>query len=117
MMRLPLDRLKDIVAAIELIRRYVGGLDASAFERADALRDAALFQFVSLGEAATHLPPEVQALAPEIPWGHIRGTRSNIVHGYWQVDFQILADTVRLDLDPLKAAASRLIDLLERNDR
>ena len=99
MTRSTLGRLKDIVLAVELLQRYATGLDAATFEKADLLRDAALFQFVILGEAANHLPAEIQGLAPEIPWGQIRGVRSNIVYGYWQIDFKILADTVRLDLD------------------
>jgi uncharacterized protein with HEPN domain len=116
MTRSTIDRLKDIILAVELVQRYAVGLDATSLEKADLLRDAVLFQFVCMGEAAGRLPAEIQGLAPEIPWGQIRGTRSNIVHGYWQIDFRVLADTIRLDLDALKAAVSRLTDLLEQPD-
>jgi uncharacterized protein with HEPN domain len=43
--------------------------------------------------------------------------RNHIIHGYWQIDFRIVAETIAVDLDPLKAAASRLIELVNRSDR
>lgn len=64
-------------------------------------------------EAASQLPAELRALAPEIPWLQIRGTRNYIIHGYWQIDFRIIVDTVANDLEPLKVAANRLIGVIE----
>jgi uncharacterized protein with HEPN domain len=53
-------------------------------------------------------------LAPEIPWMDVKNMRNHIIHGYWQIDFQVVADTIATDLEPLKAAAQRLISLVER---
>jgi uncharacterized protein with HEPN domain len=39
--------------------------------------------------------------------------RNRIIHGYWQIDLTIVADTVAHDLQPLQAAAERLIQLLD----
>jgi hypothetical protein len=39
------------------------------------------------------------------------------MHGYWQIDFRIVAETIALDLGPLKETASRLIELVKRSDR
>jgi uncharacterized protein with HEPN domain len=41
---------------------------------------------------------------------------SRPVYGYWQIDLNIVAETIALDLEPLKATANRLIDLIERAD-
>jgi uncharacterized protein with HEPN domain len=65
-------------------------------------------------EAASQLPAEIQALAPEIAWPDIRNMRNIIVHSYWQIDFWIVVDTVDNDLEPLKAVARRLIDMVNR---
>jgi uncharacterized protein with HEPN domain len=35
-------------------------------------------------------------------------------HGYWQIDFGVVADTIAVDLEPLKATTHRLISLMER---
>lgn len=117
MSRLALDRLKDIVHSAELAGRYAGDLDASALAMADRNRDAALFRIAVIGEAISHLPAEIQTLAPEIPWSRIRDMRNHIIHGYWQIDFRIVAETIALDLEPLKATVRRLIDLIERTDQ
>jgi uncharacterized protein with HEPN domain len=116
MSRSDLDRLKDIVHSADLAARHAGNLDAVALSAADPLRDAALFRIAVIGEAASRLPAEIQALAPEIPWNLVKNMRNHIVHGYWQIDFHIVAETIALDLEPLKATAKRLIQLIERTD-
>jgi uncharacterized protein with HEPN domain len=57
-------------------------------------RDAVLFQIAVIGEAVSHLPADVQALAPEIPW----------------VGVIVLTVATRLDL--LIAVSQRSIDLI-----
>jgi uncharacterized protein with HEPN domain len=114
MSRSAADRLKDIIHSAELAGRHARGLDARALAAADQQRDAALFQIAVIGEAASHLPAEIQALAPEIPWVRVKDMRHHIVHGYWQIDLEVVALTVEHRLDPLRAAAKRLIDLIER---
>jgi uncharacterized protein with HEPN domain len=115
MSRSTLDRLRDIIQSAELVERHVGDLDASALAATAEPRDAALFRIAVVCEAASRLPAELQALAPEIPWNEIKDMRNQIVHGYWQIDFAIIIDTVENDLEPLKTATQRLIELVERN--
>jgi uncharacterized protein with HEPN domain len=75
-----------------------------------------LFQIVVLAEAGSQLPAALQALAPEIPWLDIRNMRNLLVHAYWQIDYGIVADTIKSDLEPLKAATRRLIEIVNRDD-
>jgi uncharacterized protein with HEPN domain len=109
-------RLRDIVYSADLTAQHAGDLSASALAASDTKRDAALFRIAVIGEAAAHLPAEVQTLAPEIPWSRVKNMRNHVIHGYWQVDFSAVVETVALDLDPLKTAANRLIELIERAD-
>jgi uncharacterized protein with HEPN domain len=113
MSRPVLDRLKDIVHSAELAASHT---DADGLAREPQRSDAALFRIAVIGEAASQLPAEVQALAPEIPWPKVRGMRNHIIHGYWQIDLEDVAETIALDLEPLKAAANRLIGLIERTE-
>jgi len=75
-----------------------------------------LFRLAVVCEAATRLAPEVQALAPEIPWRKIRAMRTYIVHGYWQLDFAVVVDTIERDLPVLRAAVIRLLEMIERTE-
>ena len=117
MNRLSIDRLRDIISSASLVERYTEGLDLEAFSRGNEQRDAALFRLVVVCEAATHLPVDIQALAPEIPWANIRGMRNYIVHSYWQIDFGIVLRTIRNDLGQLTTATRRLIAILEHTDK
>ncbi len=115
MSRSTVDRLRDVVQSADLAAQHVGDLDAETLAATAGARDAALFRIAILCEAASSLPAELKALAPEIPWLQIRNMRNRIIHGYWQIDFVVIVNTVANDLDPLKAATRRLIALVERN--
>jgi uncharacterized protein with HEPN domain len=112
MTRSVIDRLRDIIQAAELAAQHAGGLDATALAQTTVQRDATLFQIAVIGEAVSHLPADVQALAPEIPWVRIKDMRNHIVHGSWQIDLGVIALTVATRLDPLIAVSQRLIDLI-----
>jgi len=47
--------------------------------------DAKLRNVELMGEAATHIPVEVRASAPDIPWREIVGARNRLAHGYLRV--------------------------------
>jgi uncharacterized protein with HEPN domain len=115
MSRSTVDRLRDIIHSANLAAHHTGNLDATSLAAAAGARDAVLFRISVVCEAASRLPADVQALAPEIPWGKIRNMRNHIIHGYWQIDFAIVVDTIATDLAPLKAAVQRLATLIERD--
>ena len=106
------DRLNDILASAELDRHHAAGLDAEALSMAAPRRDAALLRIAVIGEAASHLPAELQTLSLEIPWREVVGMRNHIIHGYWQIDFRIVADTIAFDLEQIKTTAQRLVELI-----
>jgi uncharacterized protein with HEPN domain len=112
MSRSVLDRLKDIVDSADFAVQHAGGLDAGTLAISDQRRDAALFRIAVIGEAASHIPAEVQTLSPDVPWMRVKNMRNHIIHGYWQIDFRIVAETIALDLGPIKATARRLIELI-----
>jgi uncharacterized protein with HEPN domain len=116
MSRPAVDLLRDIVVSVALAKHHAVGLDAKSLADAAERRDAVLFRLAVVCEAASRLPPEIQALAPEIPWANIRDMRNYIVHSYWQIDFGIVIDTIQNDLGPLSAAVERLIPIVARGD-
>jgi len=54
-----------------------------------------------IGEAANRVSPEVQAQYPQIPWQQLIGMRNRLIHGYDQVDLDILWQVVASDLPAL----------------
>ncbi len=68
----------------------------------DRVFSLALLKLVEIVcEAGTRVSELVQAGHPEIPWRAIIGTRNRLIHGYDDVDYDILWDIVTADFPPL----------------
>jgi uncharacterized protein with HEPN domain len=115
MSRLTADRVQDILHSADLAAHHAGDSDAETLAVTAGPRDAALFRILVICEAASQLPIEIQALAPEIPWLDIKNMRNRIIHSYWQIDFVIVVETIANDLEPLKVAARRLIEMVNQD--
>ena len=63
-----------------------------------------------IGEAAARVSADGQSRLPEIPWPAIAGLRNRLIHGYDEVDFDILWDIIQIDLPPLVTALRRALN-------
>ena len=54
-----------------------------------------------IGEAASRLTPEAQALFPAVPFRAMRGMRNIIAHDYGEVDLELVWQTAEADLPHL----------------
>jgi uncharacterized protein with HEPN domain len=68
-------RVEHMLAAISNIQRSVAGLTAEQFASEGMIVDAVIRNFQVLGEAARHVPDDIQARYPEVPWSVIQGMR------------------------------------------
>ena len=51
-----------------------------------------------LGEAANHVSDEIKEKYPDIPWHEFRGVRNHLIHGYFDVDLDIIWQILSKDL-------------------
>ena len=56
-------------------------------------RDALLWNYTVLGEAAAQVSNELKSEFPNLPWEQPSRLRNRIVHGYWSIDLEILHTT------------------------
>ena len=63
-----------------------------------------------VGEAANRVSEAGRALLPGTPFRQIVGIRHHLVHGYEDIDAEILVETVRQDLPPLIASLRRALE-------
>ncbi|MGD0017007.1 MAG: DUF86 domain-containing protein [Verrucomicrobiia bacterium] len=63
-----------------------------------------------VGEAANRVPPEASARYPQIPWVQIVGLRNRLIHGYDNVDYDVLWQIVTSDLPPLISELERILE-------
>jgi uncharacterized protein with HEPN domain len=62
-----------------------------------------------IGEAAARLADATRDDHPEIPWTNMIGMRNRLVHGYFDVDLDVVWRTVEGHLAPLVLAPDSLI--------
>ena len=63
-----------------------------------------------VGEAANKVPQTTRDLYPEIPWSAAIAVRNRLIHGYEDVDLDIVWQTVEEDLPRLIASLEKAID-------
>lgn len=111
------DRLADYLghmrrAAVDACG-YVEDMSLDEFQADRRTQQAVVMNLVILGEAATRVMDQFPIFAeahPEVPWRSMRGMRNRIAHGYFEVDFGVVWDTVRGALPELLGQLDRLGD-------
>jgi uncharacterized protein with HEPN domain len=94
------ERLADILdAARKIAIKVSDGQDAFMRDEYVQLALAHLVQII--GEAAARLSDNVTSQNPEIPWRQIIAMRNLVVHGYFDVDANILWTVVSVDVPRL----------------
>lgn len=63
-----------------------------------------------VGEAAAGVSVDYREKHPKIPWNKMVALRNRLIHGYFDVNHDIVWDTVQKDLPPLIKALETLID-------
>jgi uncharacterized protein with HEPN domain len=92
-MRRELLLVEEMIDAAEQAHHLAIGQTAESLAADRQRRDALLWNFTVLGEAAAQLPDDFKADHPEIPWQQPSRLRNRIVHGYWSIDLGILITT------------------------
>ncbi len=62
-----------------------------------------------IGEAASRVSNETVHSHPQVPWGDAVAMRNRLVHGYFDVDAEVVWNTVKKDLPPLIAVLAELL--------
>lgn len=96
------DRLEHILTAIAAIERYSSGRDENDFIDDPMLIDAVERNIERISEASRHLPDDLKAAYPQVPWREIAGIGNVLRHDYPQVRPKEIWETVVGDLPPLK---------------
>jgi uncharacterized protein with HEPN domain len=104
--------LGDMLEFCDRVLTYTSDIGLEAF-LADRMRfDATLRNLELIGEAASRIPETVRALAPEIAWRQIVGTRNRMAHAYLTLDagtlWLIITDSVPRLRQQLHAFLERL---------
>jgi len=114
MSRSDLDRLKDARRYANDAVAHATGLSPDVLAQARQPQHAALYALMVVGEALGEIPVDLRTEAPGIAWKAIVGLRNHLIHAYWQIDLEIIADVIKNRVDPLVAELDKLIVFVER---
>ena len=102
-------RFQHMIDAAETVARFVDGR-----ERADLDSDQMLFFAVVraievLGEAASRISEEAKADFVEVPWVSVVGMRNRLVHGYFDINADLVWKTATTEIPALITPLRRAI--------
>ena len=87
--------------------RYTHDHDQTSFMEDELHYDATLRNIELIGKAATNIPIEIQEDNPEISWRQIIATRNRVIHGYLDIDDNVVWSIIIEEIPDL-------LDLLQK---
>ena len=109
------ERLIDIATAIEKIQRFLTNVSFEGFCADERTHDAVVRNLEIISEGSRHVPDELKAVTPHIPWRNIADFGNWLRHGYDAVNDHILWDTINRDLPALHETVRQLLEAIEKN--
>lgn len=103
--RLP-DYLEHMRQAITDAQSFTEGMAQADFMQDKRTQQAVVMSLIVLSEAATKVMDQHPAFAEQhkhIPWRSMRGMRNRIAHGYFDINLDVVWDTVQTALPELAA--------------
>ena len=105
-----INRLQHIMDAARKALSFTKGLSRHHLD-SDVKLTLALTRLLEIvGEAASQIAPDTKNRFSAIPWKKIVGMRNRLIHGYQNVNLDILWQTITDDLPPLVTTIQKVID-------
>ncbi len=102
-------RIRHMLDAAREAMAFAAGRDRSDLDT-DRMLLLSLVKCVEiLGEAASRVSGEAQAASPHIPWPDIVAMRNRLIHGYFDIDPDIVWSTATRELPDLLPLLEALI--------
>ena len=104
-----LDYVEDIVDAMEKAEILLEDVTFEQFEADFRINFAVVRALEIVGEATKRLPITLRDQYPDIPWKEMAGMRDRIIHGYDNVNFRIVWDTVKQRIPAVKPQLQQIL--------
>lgn len=104
-----LRHILDSIEAIESYLKPIKNFEQFLLSENKITRDAVVRQLEIIGEASKSISAETKEKTNLLPWKEISGMRDKLIHEYFEVDYEIVWNTVKDDLPPLKNLIEKLL--------
>jgi uncharacterized protein with HEPN domain len=98
------DYLDHMLEAASLACSYTDGIGKEEFLANKRTQQAVIMNLVIIGEAATKLLQDRSDFLdahPDVPWKNMKGMRNRIAHGYFEINLDLVWETVQSALPEL----------------
>lgn len=105
--------LRHMFEAADQAIHHVDGMDMAAWLADKRTQQAVILNIIVIGEVAAKLLQNFESFLdrhPELPWRNMKGMRNRIAHGYFDIDLNIVWDTIQTELPRLLASLPAVID-------
>ena len=110
-MRSDRERLLDILEAIERIELQATR-GRAAFDQSEVAQTAIIRWIEIIGEAARGLSGDLRQAHPEVPWRQMVAMRNVVVHGYFDIDIELVWSVVKNDLPKLAVQVRSIVEAM-----
>jgi uncharacterized protein with HEPN domain len=102
-------RLRHMLDFARKAVKFTRGRSRADLEDNEILALATIHAIEIIGEAANCITPDMRRKYPGVPWELIGGTRNRLIHGYIDVDLDIIWTIIKHDLPSLIKELERII--------
>ena len=82
--------LSDIAHNLRLCMEFTQGLEFGVFQTKVETQYAVIRALEIVGEATKRLPDQFRAARPDIPWKSMAGMRDRLIHGYDDINLEMV---------------------------
>ena len=94
--------VRHILDAARQLDDYVAGHTRADLDKQPMLRDSMIRQLEIIGEAAGRLSETLRGRYSDIPWADIVGMRHRLIHGYFNVNLDLVWEAAVRDVPELR---------------
>ena len=114
------DYLDHMLEAAQQACVYLEGLDKADFLEDKRTQQAVILNLVILGKAVTKLINQYEPFVdshPDVPWRSMKGMRNRLAHGYFDINLDVVWDTVQTALPRLLTQLPTLLDAAKAENK
>jgi uncharacterized protein with HEPN domain len=98
-----------MIDAADALAQFIDGRSVDDLDRDRMLLFAVVRAVEIVGEAASKTSAETQAQLPDVPWSSIVGMRNRLIHGYFDINTEILWKTATVEVPALLGPLRRVL--------
>ena len=103
-------RLLHMVEASQAALRFMAGRQRGDLQTDQMLLFAVLRAIEVIGEAASKVSEDVRIVNASIPWKAIVGMRNRLIHAYFDVDTEMVWETVQVEIPEILVKLKALLE-------